>query len=399
MAQKAPIPTIVILLTMLVALGPTSTDLYLPSLPSLGVSFGASVSETQLTLSAFMVGLSIGTLFYGPVSDRFGRKPPMVIGLLIFTLACVACAVADTIEHLIALRFVSAIGGCATGVLTRAIVRDMFAREEAARIFSYMGAAMALAPALAPILGGFIHMHWGWHGQFYALAAIGGGLTAASLFLLSETNKQKNPNAIDPLRLMQNVGYLLRHKGFMGFALTTSFTYGSLFSFISGGSFVVIDVLGVAPENFGYCFFFVSAGFITGSTVGAKLTKKLGILKMMQLGVWTGVAAGVIGLSLSLAGIVNVVSVIAPVSLVFFSCALVFPNALAGALAPFPEMAGTASSVAGCIQMGTGALIGAGVGKLLTNSPTPMFAVITAATLTAMLSYYAIVRRTEHEHI
>jgi DHA1 family bicyclomycin/chloramphenicol resistance-like MFS transporter len=384
---------------MLVALGPTSTDLYLPSLPSIGVFFGASVSQTQLTLSAFMVGLSVGTLFYGPVSDAYGRKSPMVLGLVVFTLASFACAFADTIDHLIALRLVSAVGGCATGVLTRAMVRDMFARDEAARIFSYMGGAMALAPALAPIVGGAVHVAFGWHGQFYALATIGFFLTVATLFVLKETNKQMNPQAIDPVRLARNIAYLLRHKGFVGFALTTAFTYGGLFSFISGGSFVVIDILGVAPENFGYCFIFVAGGFISGSAVGARLTKKLGILKMMQLGVWVGLAAGLTGLTLSLLHIQTIPAVIAPVAFVFFGCALVFPNALAGALAPFPDMAGTASSVAGCIQMGTGALIGASVGKLLENTTTPMFAVITATTSMALLMYYGIVRRTQHDYL
>ncbi|MBL8630497.1 MAG: Bcr/CflA family multidrug efflux MFS transporter [Rhodospirillaceae bacterium] len=399
MAKQASFTTIVVLLTMLVALAPTSTDLYLPSLPSIGVYFGASVSQTQLTLSAFMVGLSLGTLFYGPVSDRFGRKPPMVIGLVVFTVATLTCAFADSIDRLIALRFISAVGGCATGVLTRAMVRDMYGREEAARIFSYMGGAMALAPAVAPIIGGVVHTALGWHGQFYVLTGIGAALTLASLLILSETNKQMNPQAIDPSRLARNITHLLRHKGFIGFTFTTAFTYGGLFSFISGGSFVVIDILGVAPENFGYCFIFVAIGFISGSAVGAKLIRKLGILKTMQLGVWIGLCAGLTGLTLALLHIQNVVTVIGPVAFVFFACALVFPNALAGALAPFPDMAGTASSVTGCIQMGAGALIGASVGKLLDNTTVPLFAVITATTLMALLVYYGVVRRTQHEHL
>ncbi|MBL8644392.1 MAG: Bcr/CflA family multidrug efflux MFS transporter [Rhodospirillaceae bacterium] len=395
MANKASFTTIVVLLTMLVALGPTSTDLYLPSLPSLGAAFGASVAETQLTLSAFMAGLAAGTLIYGPVSDRFGRKPPLVIGLIVYSAACLACAVADTIDHLIALRFISAVGGCATGVLTRAMVRDMFDREEAARIFSYLGGAMALAPAVAPIIGGAVHVHFGWRGQFFVLTGVGLTLLAATLLLLSETNKQMNPSALDPGRLARNILYLVRHKSFLGFALTSGFTYGGLFSFISGGSFVVIEVLGVAPQNFGYCFIFVALAFICGSAIGAKLTRKIGILNMMQLGVWIGVIAALTGLTLALTGIANVVVVIGPVAIVFFACSFVFPNSLAGALAPFPEMAGTASSVAGCIQLGMGAVIGVAVGALFNGTTVPLFAVITASTISAVLAYYGIVRRAE----
>jgi len=395
MVKNVSLTTIVILMTALVALAPTSTDLYLPSLPSLAAFFGASVSETQLTLSAFMGGLAVGTLIYGPVSDRFGRKPPLLVGMSVFTAATVACGFASSIEELIILRFVSAIGGCASGVLTRAMVRDLFARDDAARIFSYMSAAMAMAPALAPIVGGAVHLAFGWRGQFFVLAGIGAALTLASLTLLSETNKQMNPSAINPTRLLRNIIYLLKHRAFLGYALTSGFSYGGLFSFISGGSFVVIDVLGVAPENFGYCFIFVAAGFISGATLGGRITKKIGILRMMAIGVWIGVAAGSIGLTLALMNIATVPAVIAPVAMVFFSCAFVFPNALAGALAPFPDMAGTASSVAGSVQLGVGASVGAMVGVLLEGTAAPMFAVILATTTTALLVFYGVVRRAE----
>jgi len=181
----------------------------------------------------------------------------------------------------------------------------------------------------------------------------------------------------------------------LGYALTSALSYGGLFSFISGGSFVLIDVLGIAPENFGYCFIFVAAGFVSGGLIGGRLTKKLGILRMMQMGVWIGVAAGVLGLGLALAGIVHIVAVVGPVSLVFFACAFVFPNALAGALAPFPEMAGTASSIAGSIQMGLGAGIGAMVGVLLDGTTVPLFGVITASTFCAVIVFYVIVRPAE----
>jgi MFS transporter, DHA1 family, multidrug resistance protein len=380
---------------MLVAIGPVSTDLYLPSLPTLGETLGASVSETQLTLSFFIAGLAVGTLFYGPLSDRLGRRPALLTGMVLFTVASLACAFATSIEQLIALRFIEALGCCAGIVLSRAVVRDLFAREDAVRIMSYMAAAMALAPAAAPVIGGWIHVAFGWRGQFIALAAIGAVLSAAAAVYVEETNKNLDPLATNPTRLLRNVMHLFKHRAFLGYVLTSGFSYGGLFSFISGGAFVVIGVLGVAPENFGFLFVFVAGGFMVGSVVGGKLTKRIGIFGMMRIGVWIGLAAGCLGLGLAVMGVSAVPAVIAPVAMVFFSCALVFPNATAGALGPFPEMAGTASSVASFIQMSLGAGVGAVVGVVLNGTTTPLFAMIVATTLCSVIVFYALVRRVE----
>lgn len=331
----------------------------------------------------------------GPLSDRVGRRPALLGGMMIFTLASLACAYATSIEQLIVLRFVEAVGGCAGAVLSRAVVRDLFAREDAARIMSYMAGAMALAPALAPILGGWIHLAFGWRGQFVALAIFGALLAIAAALLLSETNKHLNPAATNPTRLIQNVGRLLRHRTFLGYAATTGLSYGGLFSFISGGAFVLIGVLGVAPENFGFLFMFVSVGFMSGALIGGRLTKRQGILRMMTAGVWIGVSAASVGLILALMGVTHLAAVIAPVSMVFFSCALVFPNATAGALGPFPDMAGTASSLVSFIQMGTGAIVGAIVGVLFNGTTIPLFAVIVCSTALATMVFYGVVLRAE----
>ncbi len=395
MAQKRSTTTIVVLLTLLAAIGPVSTDLYLPSLPSLAETLGASVSQTQLTLSFFMGGFAVGTLFYGPLSDRIGRRPALLIGMALYTLASLACAFATSVEQLIALRFVEALGGCAGAVLSRAVVRDLFAREDAARVMSYMAGAMALAPAMAPMIGGWVHLTFGWRGQFYALAVLGTALTLAASAYLGETNKNLNAQATNPTQLMRHVGHLFTHRAFLGYALTSGFSYGGLFSFISGGAFVLIGVLGVAPENFGFLFVFVALGFVTGSLVGGRFTKRVGLLGMMKIGVWIGLAAGCSGLALALMGVMSLPAVIGPVAFVFLSCALVFPNSTAGALGPFPEMAGTASSVASFLQMLLGAIVGAIVGALLDHSATPLFAVIVCTTAMSVVVFYGIVLRAE----
>ncbi|MDX2144330.1 MAG: Bcr/CflA family multidrug efflux MFS transporter [Rhodospirillaceae bacterium] len=387
--SRAVIPV----LTAMVALGPVSTDLYLPSLPSIGSFFSASVSQTQLTLSVFMLGFAGGTLIYGPMSDRFGRRPLILAGLVLFAVSSIGCALAGSIEQLLALRLVQGIGSAAGVVLSRAVVRDLFAREEAARILSYMSGVMALAPALAPILGGWIHLGFGWRGQFAALTIMGVALLTAAKVLVVETNSSLNAQATRPATLVRNVARLLSHGGFIGYALTTGLSYGGLFSFISGGAFVVIGVLGVAPENFGYLFIFVAGGFVSGALIGGRLTKRLGIHAMMRAGVWIGLGAGLLGLGLAVAGVQTLPAVIGPVALVFFSCALVFPNAMAGAIAPFPDMAGTASSVASFLQMTVGALIGVAVGVLHDGTTVPLFAVIACSTLGALGVFYTVIRR------
>lgn len=370
-------------------------DLYLPSVPSVGADFGASVAKTQLTLSMYIAGLAVGTLIYGPVSDRFGRKSTLLCGLVVYTLGCLACTSAGTIDQLIGFRFLAALGGCSGAVIARAIVRDLFERDEAARLFSYMGGAMALAPGLAPIVGGFIHVTFGWRGQFYTLAGLGLVLSLAAAALLRETNKYFNPNATDPARLLRNIAHLLRHRPFVGYALTAGFSNGGLLCFIAGGSFVLIDAMGVKPQNFGYLFIFVASGFMSGSLIGGKLTKRFGILKMMTAGLWIGLTAGSIGLALALSGVMTPLAVVAPVVFVFFSCAFVFPNAQAGALGPFAEMAGTASSIASFIQSALSAAIGSLVGVFFNGTAVPLFGVIVGSSLAGLAAFYSLAHRTE----
>lgn len=379
---------VTLLLTLMVALGPLSTDLYLPSLPSLTDTLSTTVSQVQATMSVFIAGFACATVIYGPLSDRFGRRPVLIGGMVVFTLGSVGCMLASTIESLIGWRFVQAVGGCAGPVLVRAIVRDIYERDEAARFLSYIASAMALAPAIAPMIGGWLHNFFGWRSHFVALTTLGALFIFAILWLLRETNARPDHAATQVRQITLNLRHIVFSKRFLAFSLTLMFSYGALFSFISVGAFVVIGVLGVAPDRFGYLFFFVALGYASGGLLAGKLVSKTGVTKNIGFGVGLGVLIGVIGLGLSLANVQTIAAVVGPVVGVFFACGFVLPSATAGALMPFPHIAGTASSAISFLQMSGGALIGYIAGALHNGTTLPLFAVIFVTWLCAGATYF-----------
>lgn len=381
------------LLTLMVAVGPLSTDLYLPSLPSLTTYFATSVSRVQATMSVFIAGFAVATVIYGPLSDRFGRRSSLMTGLALFVLGSLGCMVAGSIEALIGWRFIQAIGGCAGPVVARAVIRDVYERDEAARLLSYMASAMALAPAVAPLIGGWLHVEFGWRSHFVVLAFIGFGLAATAFLMLAETNTDLDKQATNAKRIFRNASLMIGDARFMAFTGCMTFGYGALFSFISVGAFVVIDVLGVAPDRFGYLFFFVALGFASGAMTGGRLVKRLGLERLVGIGIGIGVLAGLTGTVLAGFGIQTISAVIAPVVGVFFACGLVLPNATAGALMPFPQIAGTASSVIGFLQMGGGAIIGFVAGALHNGTTLPLFGVILLSWLVTAMIYGAARRK------
>ncbi|MEO8629175.1 MAG: multidrug effflux MFS transporter [Betaproteobacteria bacterium] len=384
-----------ILLTSLVALGPLSTDLYLPSLPAMVDVFGTDVARVQLTLSVFLVGFALSQLAYGPLSDRFGRRPVLLGGLAIYCIASLACAFATTIGGLIAARFLQALGGCCGPVIARAIVRDVHGLQRAARTLAYIGAATALAPAIGPIIGGYLEVAFGWRSSFFALTLFGLVVLLASVATLSETNEHRNPDATRPLTLLANYRAVLRHDAFIGYTLCVAFCYSSLFAFISGSSFVLIEVLHVAPNRFGYCFAVVVAGYLSGTLSAGRLTMRLGIDRMISIGTLLSALSGTVMAALALCGVYTLSAVLVPTFFCMLAAGLVLPNAMAGATAPFPRMAGSASALMGFVQMGWAAFLGYLVGYLHDGTPAPMANAIGAAGWGAFASYRIVVRRTQ----
>jgi MFS transporter, DHA1 family, multidrug resistance protein len=383
---------VAVLLTGLVALGPLSTDLYLPSLPALVRFFQTDVASVQLTLSVFLVGFALSQLAYGPLSDRFGRRPMLLAGLVVYVAASIACAMATSMAMLIVARFFQALGGCCGPVLGRAIVRDLHGVQRAARMLAYISAATALAPAIGPIIGGYLEVAFGWRSNFIALTVFGGIVLLAVSALLSETNAHPNSRATRFRELIANYRTVLAHRSFLGYTLCVAFAYSWLFAFISGSSFVLIDVLHVAPEHFGYCFLVPVAGYMSGTLFSGRLTMRLGIDRMISLGTLLGALSGSTMAALAWAGVHTIPAVLIPTFFCFMAGGLVLPNAMAGAIGPFPKMAGAASALMGFFQMGCAALLGYLVGQLDNATPAPMALAMSAAGWGSFASYRLLVK-------
>lgn len=370
-ASRTPVP-LAALLAALVAMGPISTDMYLPALPILARTYNASPAHVQLTLSLFLAGFALAQLAYGPLSDRFGRRPVLLGGVLLYTAASIACALAQSIDQLIVARFFQAVGACTGPVLARAVVRDLYGRERAARMLAYMGVAMGLIPAVAPILGGYVTIWFGWRGNFAALSGFGGLLVLGALFVLHETNRHRDPEATRPTRLLGNYRALVRDRRYLGYVLAAAAIYSGLFAFIQGSSFVLIEFLGVPTERFGLYFGVIVVGYIVGSAIAARMPARIGVDRMVLGGTLLAALAGLAMAGMAWLGVVGIAAIIAPHFVYMAAVGIVLPNALAGALAPFPRMAGAASALLGFVQMGLAALSGMATGLFEDGTQVPM---------------------------
>jgi len=380
------------LLTTLVALGPLSTDLYIPSLPTLVDVFRTDAARVQLTLSVFLAGFAVAQLAYGALSDRVGRRPIMLAGLTIFFLASVGCVFATSIDQLIVVRFAQGIGACAGPVLGRAIVRDVWGPIKAARALAYLGGAMALAPLVAPVLGGALTVWFGWQANFVLLALFSGVQLVVVWRWLGESNVYPDATATRVGRMLMNFRILLADRGYLGCLLALAWSYSALFAFIAGSSFVLIGRYGLSPAVYGMSFGFVVVGYIAGTQLAGWLVPRRGPDRLLRSGAWLGAFAGATMLGLDLAGVRHLAAVLAPMFVVTVSVGVVMPNATARALAPYPKMAGAASALMGFSQMSVAALVGIFVGHGVASNAMVMPMTIAACCALVPCSYLALVR-------
>ncbi|WP_186417160.1 multidrug effflux MFS transporter [Bosea sp. CS1GBMeth4] len=371
-------------LAMLTALGPLSTDFYLPSLPEIVRVMATDVSGAQATLSAFLFGFAAGQIVWGPLSDRLGRSPVLIAGLCLFSVTTLACAFAPSIEALIGARFAQAVGASGPIVLGRAMVRDLYEGPRAGRELARMGTIMGLVPAVAPVLGGVLQTAFGWRSTFLASLVFALAILAVVMTMLPETLRQRSPERFSLLAIVRGFRLLLQNRAYRIYVALTALAYAGLFAFISGSSFVLMGVYGLSAPAYGLSFGFGVLGYILGTIIAQRLVGRRGLDGVIALGV-ACLAGGGLAMLLGVAtGLGGPLGVVVPMALYACGVGLTMPQAQASAMMPFPDRAGAASSLTGLCQMLLSACVGLLVGHLLKGSALPLpivMALIGVATL------------------
>jgi DHA1 family bicyclomycin/chloramphenicol resistance-like MFS transporter len=375
--MKAPVtPTnshLLTLLAALVALGPLTIDMYLPAMPGMVDALGTTTSQVQLTISSYLLGFSLFHLVCGPLADRFGRRPVLIGGLALYLLASLACAGAETIEELIFYRFLQGVAACVGPTLGRAIARDLFGPQRAARALAYIAMIMALAPAVAPTLGALLLEFYAWPAVFMALAIYAAAVMVWLGLRLPESLPEMQP--LHPVSIGRNYLGLLTSRHYMATTTASALLYAGMIAFLSASSFIFIDMMGVPTRYFGVLFLTTVAGYIAGSAISTRLATSRESEQVMWIGVQLSVIGG-LAMLLATEFWFHPLSVLLPMTMVAAALGIVLPHAMGAALRNYPHMAGTASALFGFIQMGLSSLAGAVVGLYLEADARPMVAVI-----------------------
>ncbi|WP_333585437.1 multidrug effflux MFS transporter [Phenylobacterium sp.] len=363
---------LVILLGALTAFAPMSIDMYLPSLPAIGQDLQAGAAGVQITVAAFFAGMALGQFFYGPASDRFGRRAPILVGVTIYVAASAACALATSVDMLIAARFVQALGGCAGGVVARAVVRDRFDHTETARMLSLLTLIMGIAPIVAPLLGGLILQVAGWRAIFWTLALFGAVVGLVTLLRLDESRSEATAaqaRAENPLRAF---GALLRQRRLVGYALAGALNGAVLFTYISASPGLLIEIYGISPSHFGWVFGLNAAGVIGASQINRHLLLRAtpdGVLRRASL------VGAILGLTLAGAAVTGLGerwTVLPLLFLMLSTYGFMQGNTMAGALSIDPSRSGSASALMGGASFGVGAVAASLTGLFYDGTPAAM---------------------------
>jgi DHA1 family bicyclomycin/chloramphenicol resistance-like MFS transporter len=382
----------ILILGAVVAIGPLSIDMYLPGLPTLQRHFHSDATATQLSLAVFFAGLAIGQLIYGPVSDRFGRRTPLLVGLAIYVIATLGCALAPSMPALIGLRFLQALGSCSGIVMTRAMVRDRFPPQDMARILSLLILVIGIAPILAPILGSVVLEHLGWQAIFHIQAAFGVLCFVAVATYIAETHRPPPGTSLSLGSALAGYAQLLSHRRFMGYALAGGTAQGGMFAYISVSSFVFIEIYALSPNAYAWIFGANAFGLIAASQVNRWLLGRYPAQKVLRAAIAAYFASSLVLLFAASTGFGGLPGVLLPLWLCITSLGFTFPNSVAAAMAPFGDRAGAASGLLGTLQFVIAGTTAAIVGHWYDGSAVPMAAVIAVCGLGSNLLLHWVAR-------
>ncbi|CAN1570664.1 ProP Permeases of the major facilitator superfamily [Rhabdaerophilaceae bacterium] len=357
------------LLALLTSIGPLSTDMYLPSLPSIQRHFGGSAGQAQWTLSVYLFGFAIAQVFYGPLADRKGRKSVMLVGLLIYGLGNLASAFAPSLDVLILSRLVQGFGAAGPLVIARAIVRDLYEGHEAGQQLARMGTIMGLVPAVAPLIGAGLELTFGWRANFLGIVILVIVLASVVLLRLPETLRVPLTTPFSVREMLRGYDSLIRDRRFLPFALMNTATYAGLFAFISGSSFVIQGHFGLNPGLFALAFGLMVLGFISGTVLAQRVVSRAGSLRAIEVGAFLQAGGGLAMLAFTFLTPYAVLGLAGPQAIYAMGVGFSMPQSAAGAMMPFPERAGSVSSLLGIVQMSFAALVGACVGAAVPFGP------------------------------
>ena len=379
-------PPHIAILIAITAIGPLALNIFIPSIPGLVRVFETDYGTAQLALTLYLIGIACGQLIYGPLSDRFGRRPVLLAGLGVFVAASLVCALAPSIGMLIAGRIAQAVGGCAGMVLSRAIVRDVYERDKAASTLAYITMAMAVAPAVAPALGGFLEVWFGWQASFLLVLGCGAAVWLWSLGSLRETNFRRQPLP-GPVGMAIGYAALLRSPEFLGYALNTAFASAVFFAFLAGAPYIMIDLLKRPPSEYGTLFVLVSAGYALGSFIAARMATRLGARRLVLGGTLVNLAGVAVMGGLGLLGLFDALAIFLPMCVVAVGNGVSMPSGIAAAISVNPRVAGAASGLLGFLQMSVGAVATVAVGYLKDDDQMPMILVMAVSVVLSVGAY------------
>jgi DHA1 family bicyclomycin/chloramphenicol resistance-like MFS transporter len=396
--QHRTIPPWLILLAALTAIGSLSIDMYLPSFPAIAKDLGVGDNKVQLTLASFLVGLAVGQLFYGPFSDRFGRKPPLYFAIGLYMLASFACIFISDIDTLIVLRFFQGLGGCGGFVISRAMIRDKMGAEGSAHAYSLMMLVFGLAPILAPLFGGFVLTIWGWRAIFVALTLFASICMIAMHYVMKES---LDPHHVRPLHLGRVCGQywdLLHDRQFMSYALCGGLVQAGLFAYIAGSPYVLIELHGIPPQYYGLVFGANAIGLIAASQINARLVKKQTLDRILKYALSVAAAVSLSSALLVAAGIDSLPLILIGLFLYLSSYGMISPNSIAIVLKYQGKQAGTASALAGTLQFVLGVSSGVCMSLWHNNSAMPLTGVMAFCGVSALLLYHLVAKKQAPRH-
>ena len=376
---------LILILGSLTALGPFSIDMYLPGFSGIAKDLHTTVAKVSMSLSSYFVGISAGQLLYGPLLDRYGRKKPLFIGLLIYILASLGCVYVTNIDSFIFLRFIQAIGSCAATVASVAMVRDLFPVKDIPKVFSLLMLVLGLSPMLAPTIGGYETEDYGWHTVFFILMCMGIAILTSAQIGLPNTYKPDTTISLKPKPIISNFLKVLKEPQFFTYAFTGSIAFSGLFSYVAASPIIFMDIYHVDAKTYGWVFAFMSVSFIGSSQLNSVLLKRFSSEQMIFGALISQSVISIVFLILSLNNLLGLYETIGMLFLFLACLGISNPNTAGLTMAPFAKNAGSASALMGAIQLGLGALASFTIGMFVKNSVAPMVIIMTTTTILAFI--------------